>query len=135
MVSGSCLCGAVRFTVMGELPALQICHCRQCQKAQGGPFVAVIPITLSAFQLESGADYLQEFASSPDKFRVFCRQCGSPVFSRRGNLPNIVRLRVGLLNAPFTAQPGRQAHTAQCASWWPLDPEIPAFAGAAPADK
>ncbi len=33
MVSGSCLCGGVRFRIEGGLAPTQVCHCGQCRKA------------------------------------------------------------------------------------------------------
>jgi hypothetical protein len=30
--SGSCLCGAVRFEVVGPLPSPDACHCTDCRK-------------------------------------------------------------------------------------------------------
>ena len=35
MPTGSCLCGAVRFFVVGELAPPDACHCRQCRKQSG----------------------------------------------------------------------------------------------------
>jgi hypothetical protein len=33
--TGSCLCGAVRFTVEGELKPPDACHCTICRKTSG----------------------------------------------------------------------------------------------------
>lgn len=35
MHKGSCLCGAVKYEVSGELPAPTACHCTQCRKHSG----------------------------------------------------------------------------------------------------
>ena len=40
MPAGSCLCGAVRFEVEGELPAPNGCHCSQCRKTSGHYWVS-----------------------------------------------------------------------------------------------
>ncbi len=34
-VSGSCLCGSVRFDVDGDFEWFYLCHCRHCQKDTG----------------------------------------------------------------------------------------------------
>jgi hypothetical protein len=34
-VSGSCLCGAIRFSIDAPVAELRACHCRNCQKASG----------------------------------------------------------------------------------------------------
>lgn len=35
MQRGSCLCGAVRFEIDGELTPPDACHCSMCRKASG----------------------------------------------------------------------------------------------------
>ena len=130
---GSCLCGNVRFTVRGELPPVQICHCSQCRQAQGGPFATKIPVAVAALTFERGEDLLRFYESSPGKERAFCSVWGSPVFSRRGAIPDTVRLRAGLLQEPVALSLGFHAHMDSRAGWWPVDDRLPAFPGAAPA--
>ena len=56
MHQGSCLCGAVRFTVAGALDAPVACHCVQCRK-QSGHFFASTNVPRSALTID-GADNL-----------------------------------------------------------------------------
>ena len=35
MITGSCLCGQVRYEVEGELGGFVHCHCQTCRKAHG----------------------------------------------------------------------------------------------------
>ena len=123
--TGSCLCGGVRFRVESELEPIQICHCVQCHKAQGGPFAAVIPVAVSAFQLLRGEELLQAYESSPGKQRVFCSRCGSPVFSRRQSLPSVVRVRAGLFNEPLPVRPAWHAYTDSKCNWWSIQDGLP----------
>ena len=109
--TGSCLCGGVRFRIKGELGPVQVCHCQQCRKAQGGPFAAVIPVDVLAFHFIEGEALLNAYESSPGKQRVFCSRCGSPVFSRRASLPQVLRVRAGLIDEPLTVGIAWHAHT------------------------
>ena len=118
--SGGCLCGGVSFRVDSELEPIQICHCVQCRKAQGGPFAAVIPVDVSNFRLLSGEHLLKAYESSPGKQRVFCSCCGSPVYSRRPSLPGVVRIRAGLFNEPLSVKPAWHAHTGSKCNWWSI---------------
>lgn len=118
---GSCLCGGIRFTVSGALPPIQVCHCGQCRRAQGGPFATNVPIQASQLHWLSGEDLVQVYDSSEDKQRCFCRRCGSPLFSRRASLPGVLRLRAGLLEADFGSRVGLHMHWASRAPWWPDD--------------
>jgi hypothetical protein len=134
---GRCLCGGVRLRLRGPLPPVQICHCSQCRQAQGGPFATNLPVARAQLTLEDPHGLLQAYSASPGKERVFCRRCGSPVFSRRTALPDIVRVRAGLLASPAGLQLGFHQHVGSKADWWPLDdglPQHPAWppAGAPP---
>ena len=129
---GGCLCGAVRYAVEGEIAPIQLCHCGQCRKAQGGPFGANAPVVTSAFRLLQGQDVLREFRASPGKRRVFCGACGSPMFSQRDDAPETLRLRVGSLDQTDGLTLGLHIQTASKAAWWPLDDDLSRFPNAGP---
>lgn len=129
---GSCLCQGIRFRISGPLAPMQVCHCAQCRRAQGGPFATNIPVQMSAMEFLAGEDLLRSFESSPGKERVFCSQCGSPVFSRRESLPGIVRIRAGLLDEPVHTHAAFHAYVDDAASWWPVEDDgLPRHGGAA----
>lgn len=125
--TGSCLCGRVTFRIDAELEPIQVCHCMQCRKAQGGPFATNIPVAAAAFHLLSGAESLKVYASSPGKERLFCGHCGSPVYSRRPSLPLVVRVRAGLINEALQVRPSLHMHTHAKCNWWPIDDGLPQF--------
>ena len=127
MYTGGCLCGGVQFRIDAELEPIQLCHCSQCRKAQGGPFASNIPVDLNEFHLLSGAELLGSFASSPGKQRVFCRQCGSPIYSRKDSLPSVLRIRAGLINEPLASKPIAHFYTASKANWWSIDDGLTQF--------
>ncbi|HEX5377863.1 MAG TPA: GFA family protein [Phenylobacterium sp.] len=131
--SGSCLCGAVRFEIAGPLPAIQICHCGACRKAQGAPFATNIPVAAGNFRLLSGERALRAYESSPGKERVFCGTCGAPLMSRLTHAPETVRIRAGLLDPPVEAKLGSHAYADSKADWWPIEDDLPRFPGARPA--
>jgi hypothetical protein len=77
---GGCLCGAVRYKAEGEPINVRICHCRNCQKAMGSPFFAraLFPQTALTVDGETGS-----YSTSERIDRVFCRRCGTRLFSWR----------------------------------------------------
>ena len=117
---GAGLCQGIRFTVTGELPPIQVCHCSQCRQAQGGPFATNIPVETAKLAFHSGQELMRRYESSPGKARVFCSVCGSPIYSERASLPGLVRLRAGLLAEPVAARLGFHAYVGSKATWWPL---------------
>jgi len=130
--TGSCLCGAVNYQVSGGLPDFEVCHCRQCQKAQGGACVVVAPIATSTFKLLTGAERLAAYRASPDKERVFCSSCGSPLFSRRDEKPGFLRLRVGTLDAVPAGRVASHAHVASKVDWFKIGDDAPRHLGPRP---
>lgn len=79
---GGCLCGAVRFTCEGEPLNVRICHCRNCQKAMGSPFFARALYDQRAITFKGDTGH---YPSSDHLDRVFCKQCGTRLFSWRRN--------------------------------------------------
>ncbi|MFT3777730.1 MAG: GFA family protein [Ottowia sp.] len=122
---GSCLCGGVRYAYRGAIDEISMCHCTQCQKAQGSAFVAVAPIARAHFELLAGADLLQEYRATPNKARVFCRCCGSPLYSVRDDLPDALRLRVGTLDTPITPVYRHHKFTRYKAPWFDIGDGLP----------
>jgi hypothetical protein len=128
MNTGGCLCGGVRYEVEGPLAPVQLCHCGQCRKAQGGAFGANVPVDGAAFRLIQGEDLLREYRASPLKRRVFCGTCGSPLFSQRDDTPGALRLRVGTLDGDGAGlEIGFHIQAASKAAWWPIDDDHPAY--------
>lgn len=117
MIEGSCLCGGVRFRYDGEIEEISLCHCSQCRKAHGAPYAAVGPVATERLQFLAGAGLLREYRSSPNKVRVFCSACGSPIFSARDDVPGVRRLRLGAVDTPFECANAFHIHCDSAAGW------------------
>ncbi len=76
MHAGSCLCGAVRFTVAGDLTVPDACHCTACRKSSGHYF-ASCDVAKSALTVTGSVTWFQ---SSEKVRRGFCGTCGSTLF-------------------------------------------------------
>lgn len=127
MITGSCLCRGVRYEYRGEIEEISMCHCSQCRKAQGSAFVAIAPISSAKFTLLSGADLLKEYRAVPNKARVFCSRCGSPIYSARDDLPDTKRLRLGTVETPFRTASRYHIHVASKAPWHDITDESPQY--------
>lgn len=127
MATGHCLCGGIEFSVDGELAPIQVCYCKQCQRAQGGPLATNIPVAANAFKILKGQNLLGHFESSPGKRRSFCTRCGSPIYSRRDAIPDIVRVRAGLLDAAPATKLLAHFHVGSKAEWWTIHDRLPQY--------
>lgn len=79
-VKGSCLCGAVKYEIMGESKRFHHCHCERCRKATGtGHATNLVVGPQTAVTWLQGEDSLSRY-KVPDSERFynwFCRHCGS----------------------------------------------------------
>ncbi len=129
MVTGSCLCGVVQYRITCEPGKIQICHCSQCRKGQGSAFASNIPIDKNHFEITEGLKALKSFESPTrgGKCRVFCSECGSPVFSRLDSAPDIVRVRAGLLDVPVPLEVAHHQFVLDKADWFEISDDAPQF--------
>lgn len=128
--TGSCLCGGVSFRIHSSgLAPIQVCHCSQCRKAQGGPFATNMPVKRSDVRFERGEALLTGYESSPGKTRFFCSRCGSPIYSAKASMPDTIRVRAGLMNEDLPVRPDSHGYVGSGCNWWPLDDELPRFTG------
>ena len=72
MHTGSCFCGAVKYTISGELGRTYYCHCSRCRKTSGSAFSANAVIAPAQWQITAGADQLGEFVADNGVKRTFC---------------------------------------------------------------
>ena len=78
MHKGSCLCGAVRFSVSGHLKDPDACHCNICRKWTGHYLVST-DIPREALIIE-GQENVSWYQSSEKVRRGFCKTCGTNLF-------------------------------------------------------
>jgi hypothetical protein len=123
-LTGSCLCGAVRYAIDIPVTELRACHCVHCQKTSGagGSVNAIVPDT--AFRITGGAPKRYEAlaASGRTLHRYFCGDCGSPIYSRRANKPPFVAVRIGTLDSPPPMKITANIWTRSARPWAFIDP-------------
>ena len=127
MIKGSCLCGGVQYEYDGELTELAVCHCEMCKRAQGTPFVTNSPIKSERFRIVTGKDLLKAYFSSEKKQRVFCVNCGSPLYSQRIDIPEVLRLRVGTVTSGKIPPPDYQQYCESVSDWFVLSDDMPRY--------
>ncbi|MGV2129201.1 GFA family protein [Agrobacterium vitis] len=78
MHKGSCLCGAVRFQVNGDLPPPDACHCSKCRK-HSGHYFASTDVPKDKIEID-GSETISWYQSSEKVRRGFCSVCGTSLF-------------------------------------------------------
>jgi hypothetical protein len=95
MITGSCLCGDIRFETSAEPQGASMCHCGQCRKQSGG-------IWSSAYVPEAELTItgpVSWFASSDTAKRGICPRCGSFLFWKAYD-ENTISFSLGSVDGP-----------------------------------
>ena len=74
--AGSCLCGAIRYTIEGPLRPVVACHCTQCRKTSGH-YVSATSARREDITIHGQPAW---YTSSKTARRGFCPSCGSNLF-------------------------------------------------------
>ena len=124
MLTGSCLCGAIQYSISAPVTELRACHCKNCQKQSGaqGTVNAIVPST--AFKLTKGTPkrYTAVADSGRTLHRYFCGDCGSGVFSQREANPELVVVRAGSFDNPPGMRITANIWTKSARPWAYIDP-------------
>lgn len=128
-VSGSCLCGAVKFTV--GLPTLFCghCHCSVCRRSHGAGFVTWFGVRRSQFQVSRGKKELCRYASSDHGSRTFCGRCGSSLFFDSSNDPDQIEIALANMEGPIDRLPQEHIYFDDRASWVVAEDGLPKLGG------
>jgi hypothetical protein len=96
-LTGSCLCGKVRYKINGVARDIINCFCQQCRKTSGH-YVAATRVSKDQFEIIDRT-FLTWFKSSPGTFRGFCSQCGGNLFWD-GGTDDQIGIMAGSLDEP-----------------------------------
>lgn len=130
MLTGGCACGRVRYQISSGPIHNTICHCVDCRRATGAPFVGWITVRDSDFRLVAGATKSRE--SSPGVERAFCADCGTPVTYRHAAFAGEVDVATGTLDRPEEAPPRDHTWVSQKLAWVQLADGLPQYPRALP---
>ncbi|MEM9584228.1 MAG: GFA family protein [Pseudomonadota bacterium] len=122
MYKGSCLCGAVRFEVAGDLTDPDGCHCTKCRKTSGHFFVSC-DVPQDAVTIYGG-DALRWYASSPKVNRGFCSLCGSALFFDPPHL-DWIAIAMGAFDGPTGVTISKHIFTADKGDYYDIADGLP----------
>lgn len=126
VATGSCLCGAIRYEIAGNLGLFQYCHCSRCRKFTGSAHSANLLVRPDQFRWLAGEDSLGRY-EPPDSRHfatVFCRGCGCslPWLAKTGRA---VVVPAGTLDTHPGIQPMQNVFWGSRADWYVAASELP----------
>lgn len=133
MVTGGCLCGAVRFKATEAPVTARVCWCRDCQKIGAGGPTANAACRTETLTVEGALkDYVSIADSGNRMHRKFCPNCGTHLFSEAESRPHLVFVRLGAFDDPEVVKPAATIWTASAPRWACIDPALPQIPGQPP---
>ncbi len=127
MYHGSCLCGKVTLQIQGPIESIIHCHCSMCRKNSGTAYATNGFVAADDLVIKTGEEFIATYETSPGKKRHFCKNCASPVFSSNEQIPDKVRLRLGILDSDIEERPISHNFVSSKANWDDLDADLPRY--------
>lgn len=134
VLRGSCLCGAVGFSVSPPFALFSYCYCTRCRKATGADRAAVLIVKPDQLQWAQGSVAAKrwDLPSASSFATAFCPTCGcaQPRLTRDGKWAVVP---AGALDDAPPIEPECHEHWASRARWVCEDgPKLPIYPADAP---
>lgn len=114
-LTGGCICGAIRYRILGRPRLVCSCHCSMCRRASGAPMLTWMAIRKDRFELIS--DAVIWYRSSEQGRRGFCATCGGQLLSVHAGYQDYYEVTVGTLDNPERVRPDRHVYEPDRLSW------------------
>ena len=123
MISGGCLCGALRYVSTADPVDTGYCHCALCRKSTGAPVLAWASYPVDGFSYTRGTP--ARYRSSGHGHREFCGTCGTQIAYRDSEGARTVDVNVGSLDDPDAAAPRRHIWVSSRLPWFDTADDLP----------
>src|SRR5690348_16244022 len=114
-IAGGCLCGQVRYKLSAAPTRLVDCHCLDCRRASGAPFVTWGTVQKSDLQIISGD--VRQFAYA-GRVRSFAGCCGTTLFFTDSDSAPAIDVAIASLEQPESYAPNRTIWVEDKLPWW-----------------
>ncbi len=127
-LTGSCLCGSVRFEVTEPLVSAGYCHCTRCQRRTGSAASVSARIVPGSLRLTSGEELIRSFDPPVGFKKAFCSACGGALWAQSPADPEVMFVRMGTFDADPGIKPAYRQFVAYAAPWEPIpDDGLPRY--------
>jgi len=123
--TGSCLCGARRYEIEGDVGGVWICHCSLCRKVTGSNGIAILIVPKERFRWVAGEDHGVTFELRPTYQITRCKTCGTPLPAETDD--ENLYVTAGTLDDPLGAGVRTHLFCASKADWDRDEAEVQFF--------
>ena len=127
-LTGSCLCGAVRYEASGEAKRFMHCHCTRCRKATGTGHASNLFLQPGRLAWLAGEEQVRAY-KVPEAQRftnTFCAVCGGRL-PRQAAGTDIVVIPAGSLDGEPPIKPAARIFYGSRAAWSCGGDDLPVF--------
>ena len=121
--TGGCMCGEIRYELDCESPWSVYCHCASCRKHSGAPVVVLVTGPPEQVRWTSGDRKL--YASSPDRVRSFCPNCGTTLTWEAEWNGSWLGLHVSTFDRPEDFPPTEHIFHGEAIPWFHVNDDLP----------
>jgi hypothetical protein len=123
---GRCLCGQTTYEISAPAGLTCLCHCEDCRRASGAPFVAWTFFPAGSLRWTAQTPRLLHFAS---RERTFCPDCGTPLSFFDPSLPHQYEVTTCSLENPENYPPTAQDWPQDRLPWMDHAADLPNLTG------
>lgn len=125
MPKGGCHCGAIRYSVDGEIKHSSVCHCQSCRRTTGALTTGWVGYPKDGLSVEGDPTV---YSSSEGVERHFCGTCGTSLFYfNEPAMPGVVDILTATLDDPENYPPTLHVQMADALPWEAALADLPAF--------
>lgn len=115
MLTGGCFCGAIRYEAGGTPFHETNCHCSNCRRTTGAPFVTWFSVRLADFHIVTGQP--ARFNTTEKGTRSFCPRCGTQLTFQHTDFGDEIDVTASSLDNPKLVPPKDNTYTSSRLGW------------------
>ncbi|MGH7543921.1 MAG: GFA family protein [Gemmatimonadota bacterium] len=132
-ITGGCLCGAVRYEVIGPFLRAGHCHCSRCRRHSGAAVLTQGRVRREDFRLLTGEESLRVYRPAEGAaVKAFCVRCGSSLFGGTWPEGPEVSIRLGSVDGDPGIRPQVHTFVDSRAPWDEITDDLPQYPGPLP---
>ncbi|MEO8427146.1 MAG: GFA family protein [Verrucomicrobiota bacterium] len=124
VISGGCLCGSVRYEATGAPDNITHCHCSDCRRSSGAPFVTWASFRRGSFRFITRQPREMRWG---ERLRSFCPDCGTPLTFMTEPRADEVDVTVCSFDNPASVKPADHTWTEDRLPWIRLADDLPTY--------
>ena len=123
-ITGRCVCGGTQYTLRSRPLAVVDCHCIDCQKSAGAPYVVWGTMPRKDLVVTKGEPRKIAYAN---RIRSFAACCGTHLFFEDSEDSDTIDVTIASLDDPAPFAPQKAIWLEDKLPWVVIDESLPSF--------